>query len=186
MGMPAQQNEWTAEMARALPDDGKRYEVLDGELFVSPAPSALHQRAVFRLCAILDLYVRTHVIGEAMISPADIEFSNHRLLQPDVFVVPLNDGRLIRSWQEVRSLLLAAEVISPSTARADRGEKREILQDEGVPQYWIVDLDARIFERWRPGDDRPEVLRAWMTWHPVVSIPALEINLDEFFTSVLG
>ena len=139
MGMPAQQTVWTAEMVRALPEDGNRYEVLDGVLFVSPTPSALHQRAVAHLWEILDSHCRKHGIGEAMISPADIELSEHRVLQPDVFVVPLTDGRRIRSWKEVTSLLLSAEVISPSTARADRGEKRRILQDEHVPHYWIVD-----------------------------------------------
>src|SRR5688572_10338345 len=147
MGMPAQKTVWTAEMARALPDDGKRYEVLDGELFVSPAPSALHQRAVAHLYEILAPYTRVHGIGETMMSPADIEFSEHRLLQPDVFVAPLIDGRRIRSWREVKVLLLAAQILSPSTARADRFEKRYILQDARVPAYWIVDLDARAFER---------------------------------------
>ena len=92
MGMPAQQTGWTADMVRALPDDGNRYEVLDGVLFVSPAPSALHQRAVAALLEILTPYCRQHQIGEAMISPADIEFSEHRVLQPDVFVVPLIEG----------------------------------------------------------------------------------------------
>ena len=186
MVMPAHQELWTAEMVRALPDDGNRYEVLDGALFVSPAPSALHQRAVFLLCAILHPYARTHGLGEAMISPADIEFSQHRVLQPDVFVVPLNDGRLIKSWKEVTALLLSAEVISPSTARAVRGKKRIIVQDEDVPEYWIVDLDAQIFERWRPDDDRPEILRETLIWRPVPSVPALEINLPDYFTSVLG
>ncbi len=147
MGMPARETEWTAERVRALPDDGKRYEVLDGELFVSPMPSALHQRTVARLWALIDEYCGRYGIGEAMMSPADIAFSNHRLLQPDVFVVPLNEGRLIRSWEEIRSLLVAAEIISPSTAQVDRGEKRHIYQDERVPEYWIVDLDARIIER---------------------------------------
>jgi Uma2 family endonuclease len=186
MGMPAQRTEWTADMVRALPDDGKRYEVLDGDLFVSPAPSALHQRAVARLLLILDPYCRAHLIGEAMISPADIEFSRHRLLQPDLFVVPLTEGRRIRSWKDVTTLLLSAEVISPSTARADRGEKRLVLQDEGVPEYWIVDLDARIVERWRPADERPEILTDKLRWHPVPTGAPLDIDLGEFFNSVLG
>ena len=185
MGMPAQKTVWTAEMARALPDDGKRYEVLDGELFVSPAPSALHQRAVFRLAVILDAYCRANGIGEVMVSPADIEFSEHRLLQPDDFVVPFRDGRLIRSWRDVESLLLAAEVLSPSTARTDRFDKRRIFQDEGVPEYWIVDLDARLFDRWRPGDARPEILTEWLEWHPVPTVAPLRIDLTDYFSSVL-
>ena len=184
MGMPAQDTVWTAEMVRALPEDGNRYEVLDGVLFVSPAPSAFHQRAVARLWAILDQYCTQHGIGEAMISPADIEFSPHRVLQPDVFVVPLKDGRRVRSWKEVTTLLLAAEVISPSTARADRGEKRRIFQDESVPEYWIVDLDARIFERWRPGDERPEILSDRLQWQPEPTVVPLVIDLCEYFAYV--
>src|SRR6185436_9513332 len=83
MGMPAQNVRWTAEMVRALPDDGKRYEVLDGELFVSPAPSRLHQRAVKEMLLMLDDYCRKHSYGEALASPADIEFSDKDLVQPD-------------------------------------------------------------------------------------------------------
>jgi Uma2 family endonuclease len=186
MVMPAQKTVWTAEMARALPDDGKRYEVLDGVLVVSPAPSALHQRAVAHLWERLAAYCRTHRIGEAMISPADIEFSPRRLVQPDVFVCPLVEGSLIRTWKEVSGLLLAAEVLSPSTARTDRIEKRRIFRDENVPEYWIVDLDARVFERWRPSDERPEILSDTLRWHPVPTVDALEINLVEYFESVLG
>jgi Uma2 family endonuclease len=184
MGMPAHQSPWTAEMVRALPADGKRYEVLDGTLFVSPAPSAIHQRAVFLLCSILHRYTEAAGIGEAMISPADIEFSQHRVLQPDVFVVPLIEGQRIRSWKDVTSLLLSAEVISTSTASTDRGEKRFVVQDEQVPEYWIVDLDARRFERWRPDDEHPEILRASIVWHPVTAVPPLTIDLVRYFEDV--
>jgi len=135
MGMPAQQTEWTAEMARALPDDGQRYEVLDGALFVSPAPSPHHQKAVMALLRRLDPYVRTNGLGETLPSPADIEFSSRRLVQPDVFVVPASAK--LRDWRDVTSLLLAAEVLSPSTARADRLSKRVIYQSQQVPESGV-------------------------------------------------
>jgi len=186
MGMPVQHSEWTAEMARALPDDGMRYEVLDGELFASPVPSLLHQRAVVRLMIMLANYCQANSIGETMFSPSDIEFSERRLLQPDVFVVPLIEGRRIRDWKDVSGLLLAAEVLSPSTARADRVVKRRILQDEGVPNYWVVDLDARAFDRWRPSESRPEVLVHSIEWQPVPSLAPLVIDLPAYFSSVLG
>src|SRR5688572_22773454 len=70
--MPAQPTEWTIEMVRALPDDGNRYEVMDGELFVTPAPSLVHQRAVVELLDIVRPYVKTHGVGEALVSPADV------------------------------------------------------------------------------------------------------------------
>jgi Uma2 family endonuclease len=184
MGMPAQQKEWTAEMARALPDDGKRYEVLDGELFVTPAPSLRHQVAATALWARLDPYVRLHSLGIALVSPADIEFSPRRLVQPDVFVAPMTAGRRPRDWRDISSLLLAVEVLSPSTARADRQRKRRIYQSERVPEYWIVDLDARVVERWRPDEERPEIISEVLSWQPRAEGPALSVSLEEFFSEV--
>lgn len=185
MGMPAQKTEWTAAMARALPDDGKRYEVLDGELFVTPAPSLSHQNAVTRLWARLDPYVRSHSLGIALVSPADIEFSPRRLVQPDVFVAPLTASGKPRNWHDISSLLLAVEILSPSTARADRQGKRRIYQAEGVQEYWIVDLDARVVERWRPADDRPEIATDVIIWRPRSDAQPLSIELDAFFAEVL-
>jgi Uma2 family endonuclease len=182
MGMPAQETWWTLEMVRALPDDGKRYEVLDGVLLVSPAPSFRHQRAVQLLFRILDEYTRAHRIGETMLSPADIELSPTRLVQPDVFVVPAE--LRVATWGDVTRLHLAAEVISPSTARADRMEKRTAYQDKEVPEYWVVDLDTRVFERWLPSDVRPEILSDRIEWHPVAGVPPLSIDLVGYFAEV--
>jgi Uma2 family endonuclease len=185
MGMPVQDTHWTAEMARALPDDGERYEVLDGELFVSPAPSFGHQWVVGDLWSLLQSYVRLHGLGWAIMAPADIEFSPKRLVQPDVFVLPSTGGPRPREWTDVKALLLAVEVLSPSTARADRLRKRIIYQSEGVPEYWIVDSDARVVERWRPGDDRPEILADTLRWQPREGVPPLEIPLPGFFAMAL-
>ena len=143
MGMPAETTEWTADMARALPDDGKRYEVLDGELFVTPAPSTPHQRALRLLYDLLAPYVERHAIGELFWSPADIEFSPRRLVQPDLFVVTLPDGKPLRAWRELNGLVLAVEALSPTTAHADRHRKRRIYTEEAVDEYWIVDWQAR-------------------------------------------
>lgn len=183
MGMPAQDTHWTVEMVRALPDDGKRYEVLDGVLLVSPSPSLRHQRAVGLLFTILDAYTRTHSIGETMMSPADIELSPTRLVQPDLFVIPA-DIHAVATWQDVTRLLLVAEVLSPFTARADRMEKRTAYQDKGVPEYWVVDLDARVFERWHSSDRRPQLLSDVLDWQPVAAAPPLTIDLVQYFADV--
>lgn len=184
MGMPAHRTVWTAEMVRALPDDGQRYEVLDGTLFVSPAPSAIHQRTVFRLACILDEYTNAHGVGETMISPADIQLSEQRVLQPDVFVVPPNDSGGIRSWTEVTTLVLSVEVIAPATEHADRVEKRIIVQEERIPEYWIVDVDQRLVERWRPDDRQPTFERTSLIWQPHAGVPPLEIDLVWYFAKV--
>jgi Uma2 family endonuclease len=185
MGMPQPIADWTVERVLALPDDGNRYEVVDGELLVSPAPSLLHQRGIRAFHRRIDPFVEAHRLGCTLLSPADIEFDDRTLVQPDLFVAPLVEGRRPRQWTEVRTLLLAVEVISPSTARADRQVKRRRYQRHGVPEYWIVDLDARLVELWRPVDDRPEVLTDQVRWTPSLEFPPLQIDLIALFAEVL-
>ena len=185
MGMVQSTQRWTAEMVRNLPDDGNRYEVVDGELLVTPSPRRLHQRAVARLFVLLEAHVSAHGIGDALMSPADIELDPHGLVQPDVFVEGLVGGALPRDWNSGAPLLLAVEVLSPSTARADRVTKRLRYQRHGVPEYWIVDLDARTIERWRPGDERPEVLGDTITWQPP-GAESLRIELAPLFARIHG
>lgn len=88
MGMPATTTHWTAEMRNALPDDGQRYEVIDGELFVTPAPRMVHQAALGALYLILAPYLREWKVGFAILSPADVEFSDDTVVEPDLFVIP--------------------------------------------------------------------------------------------------
>lgn len=186
MGMPETLERWTAARVRELPDDGNRYEVVDGELLVTPAPSFDHQHAAGALLISLHTYLEGSALGVAVMSPADIEFDPTTLVQPDVFVVPLAAGRRPKRWADIHGLLLAIEVLSPSTARADRTVKRRRYQRAGVPAYWIVDLDARLVERWRPGSDRPEVLDERLVWQPDAATPALEIDLKAFFERVVA
>ncbi|MGA2382737.1 MAG: Uma2 family endonuclease [Bryobacteraceae bacterium] len=141
--MPQAAEVWTAEQVRALPDDGLRHEVVDGEHLVTPAPRAPHQIALSELEALLRPYVKEHGLGKIIRSPADLEFDPHTLMQPDLFVTI---GRRVKTWQDALPLRLAVEVLSPSTARADRIVKRRRLQRAKVPEYWIVDLDARLIE----------------------------------------
>ena len=181
MGMPAERSNWTAEMVRALPDDGRRYEVLDGELLVSPSPSPPHQRAVGELFLILGPFVSSHGLGEAFVAPADVEFSDDRMVQPDVFVAP----EIVTSWREMKAPLLIIEILSSSTARADRIKKRRVYQEERIPEYWIVDIEGGVVERWRPDELRPEVHSDVITWHPRADVPPLNIHLPHFFRVVM-
>jgi Uma2 family endonuclease len=184
MGMPAQREmEWTAERALALPYDGNRYEVLDGALVVTPAPSLAHQWALQVLDRLLSAYVASHGIGWVLRAPADIVLSAKRLVQPDLFVVPRGERAPTR-WSEIRALVLAVEVLSPSTARTDRHQKRIIYQSEGVPEYWAVDLEARRIERWRPDDSQPEVLATEMRWEPSAAASPLILDLPSLFAEI--
>lgn len=203
MGMATAQKLWTAAEVRALPDYGRRYEVIDGRLLVNgvlvpggdlellgemvtPAPSWSHQRAVTALWSRLTAYVLEHALGDVLIAPADVEYSDTVAVQPDVFVIPLVAGRKPPAWEQVRRLLLAAEVVSPTSARADRIVKRRLYQREGVPEYWVIDLDARTIDRWRPEDDRPELLSERIEWQPEPTVPPLVIDLADYFADALG
>jgi Uma2 family endonuclease len=186
MGMPALAQQWTAEMVRALPDDGKRYEVVDGELFVTPAPRLPHQAVLLELALQLVPYVRAQGLGMVLMSPADVEYGPKTLVQPDLFVAPLVEGRNPRSWKELGTLVLIVEVLSPTTARADRSVKRRLYQRQSVGEYWIIDVDARLVELWRPGDERPEILSERIEWRPSEEYPPLTIEMADLFRQALG
>jgi Uma2 family endonuclease len=187
MGMPQAAHDWTVERVLALPNDGNRYEVVDGELLVSPAPSLRHQDVVLALILRLQPFVTSSALGHLSIAPADIELDDRTLVQPDVFVFRMPGNARPESWKDVRDILLAVEVISPRTARADRQVKRRRYQRYGVPEYWIVDAPARLVERWRPDDLRPEVLTDSLEWRPTGEADGalLVIDLHEFFREVL-
>jgi Uma2 family endonuclease len=184
--MPKIDRRWTTDDLRELPDDGRRYEVIDGQLFVTPAPSWTHQAAVLLLSRILDDYLRDNSVGHVIIAPADVSFSRSRSVQPDLFVVPSVDGRRPRRFDEVRRLLLAVEVLSPNSARADRVAKRVLFREEGVAEYWVVDLDSRMIERSTPADPRVEILIERIDWRPDGAGAALSIDLPEYFSCVLN
>lgn len=154
----------TIEDLLALPEDGLRHELLDGVHVVTPAPSLLHQRAVRGLIAHLMGALAERVDAEPLTSPADIVLSPRTLVQPDVFVIRRTPGQRLARWSDVGVPLLAIEILSPTTAPRDRGAKRRIYQRAGVAEYWIVDLDARLIERWHPDDRRPEIVDELLSW----------------------
>lgn len=161
-----------------------RYELIDGELIVTPSPRMLHQSGVKELILVLDPYVRRMKVGTLLTSPADIELVQDTIVQPDVFVFPLVDGKLAREWTDVKRLLLAVEILSPSTSRVDRVTKRNFFANVGVEQYWVVDLDARFVERSFAHDPRPEILDQTLSWQPAGATEPLVIELADFFRVV--
>ena len=177
--------QWTVEDVWRLPDDGSRYEVIDGVLYVTPAPRLVHQDAVAALHRLLHAYIIERPVGWALHAPADIVFGPRDGVQPDLFVAPLVEGRRPASWKEITHLLLAVEILSPSTASRDRREKRRLYQRH-ADEYWIVDLDARLIERWRPGDPRPEVLDETLVWQPAGAAEPLVVELPTVFREVWG
>jgi Uma2 family endonuclease len=171
----------------ALPDDGRRYELIDGELVVSPAPGGRHQVAVTALLLRIGplLTPAAGTSARILVSPADLRLGEEEILQPDLFIYQTESGRPLSDWRDITSLLVAIEVLSPSTARHDRGLKRLRYQRARVPEYWIVDLDGRVVERWRPDDSRPEVLSERLHWSSGDGAE-LDLDLEKFFREVMG
>lgn len=182
MGMPdvLQPVYWTADMVRALPDDGQRYEVVHGELLVTPAPRLWHQEVLLRLVVALRAYLAREPVGHLLVAPADISWDEGTLVQPDIFVADLEEARTL-DWSRLRRLQLVVEVLSPGTARYDRFTKRRRYQEAGVPLYWIVDADQHRVEVWTPGARRALFERDRLVWNPAgVSAPFI-LELAELF-----
>jgi Uma2 family endonuclease len=174
---------YTADMVRAMPDDGNRYEVVYGELLVTPAPRWWHQELAFRLAKAIDAYLETEPVGRVVMSPADISWGPDVLVQPDVFVAPARELATLE-WANVQTLLLVAEVLSPSTARADRILKRRRYQEARVPCLWLVDGDAQLVEVWTPDDRFPHFERERLVWHPAGAGSAFTLALEALFRPI--
>jgi Uma2 family endonuclease len=174
MGMAAPY--YSADMVRALPDDGNRYETVHGELLVTPAPTAWHQEVIDRLRATLRAYLQRHPVGHLFSAPADISWGADTLVQPDLFVVDPAEARTM-DWQQMKTLLLVVEVLSPSTARFDRFAKRRLYQEVEIPAYWMVDLKKQSIEVWTPQRTFPVVERERVVWAPTGAGEPLQIDL---------
>jgi Uma2 family endonuclease len=184
MVMSALVPRYTAREVRAFPDDRVRYEVIRGELFVTPAPGLRHQRTVLELAALFRDYLERNPLGEVLVAPFEVELTEDSAVQPDVLVILSDRSGRLTTQRLMGPPSLAVEVISYTSKRTDRLQKRRLYQEEGVPEYWIVDPEERRVERWRPADEQPEVLTARLTWRPAAVAPALEIDLVALFARV--
>jgi Uma2 family endonuclease len=186
--MPAIRRHWTTAEVRALMDESRawpRYELIGGELLVTPAPRGAHQLVVLELAVVLHEYLGRELVGIVVASPADLELRPGTITQPDLFVIPA-ETRIagdVLQWDDVKELLLAVEVLSPGSVRTDRSVKRDFYMDVGVAEYWVVDMDARIVERWTPTQETPVIVRDRLTWAPSSAAPLI-IDLPALFDRV--
>ncbi|HKI94391.1 MAG TPA: Uma2 family endonuclease [Gemmatimonadales bacterium] len=183
--MPDTLRRYTADEVLAFPSDGNRYEVVDGELLVTPSPAAKHQIVLARLLTQLTIYLAPHErVAIGIPAPADIIRSEHEYVQPDLFVVPR--AEVTGDWRDCRTLLLAVEIVSPSSARGDRLKKRRLYQRRGVATYWVVDPDAQLIEVWHPDDTRPEIIADIAHWRLTPDLPEMVVDLSKLFAELPG
>lgn len=182
--MPALVPRYTAEELRRFPDDRLRYEVIRGELYVTPAPGIPHQRAVLELARKLQDYLETHALGEAVPAPFEVEFTSESAVQPDVIVILKANQPQLTAKRFYGPPSLVIEIVSYSSKRTDRLQKRELYQTEAVPEYWVVDIERRQVERWGPTSSEPDILTTELAWQPHPDILPLRLTLPDFFAKV--
>jgi len=180
MGMRNAARRYTVDEVLAFPDDGNRYELVDGELLVTPSPAQVHQLILARLFPQLYQYIAPHnTIAHAFFAPGDIIWGERHYVQPDTFVVPASE--VTGNWRDCQTLLLAVEVISPSSEAADRVTKRQLYQKRNVATYWVVDAKARLVEVWHPGDDRPQVEAFTLRWRLAPDVEECVVDVHTLF-----
>ncbi len=131
----------TYEDLEQLPDDGKRYEILDGRLIELTSPSVAHQRVLRRLLRWLDHFVTEHDLGEVFSAPLDVRLAPHNIVQPDLVFVSYASFGVVQDRPIEGAPDLLVEILSPSTRERDQGQKLEIYARHGVREYWTVDTD---------------------------------------------
>lgn len=140
-----------------LPQDRFRYEIIDGELFMSPSPKARHQFLLGRLHTALDLYLLDHPVGAVFLAPFDVHFGFEDIVEPDlIFIRRERIPEILRDWiYGVPDLLV--EILSSSTERKlDRTAKFQLYESRGVADYWLADPERRRWEAYRLNAGRYE------------------------------
>lgn len=136
-----------------LPEDGKRREIIEGELFVTPSPQTPHQRAVMRLGVHLWQFVDSHKLGEVFAAPFDVVFSEFDVVEPDLLYVSKARANVLTNKNVQGAPDLVVEVLSESTARVDRSIKLKLYGRFGVQEYWIIDPEDPSAEIYRRGEE---------------------------------
>jgi Uma2 family endonuclease len=183
MATRPQEPVWTYSEFARLPDDGNRYEVIAGELYVTPSPRPRHELASQRLNKQLLLFVDHHDLGWVLTAPVDVLFAEGDYMEPDIVVLLRGREEIVTDRGIEGPPDLIVEVVSGSTAARDRGLKRERYAHFGVPLYWIMDGDLRQIEIYPLQEDprNPIIVRDTLTWTPVPDGPKMTISVPELF-----
>jgi Uma2 family endonuclease len=138
---------WTYEDYCSLSEDDLTiYEIIEGELFMAPAPNIKHQRVLRNLFRIMDRYVLEKALGEILFAPCDVVFSEINVLQPDILFISKENQKILTEKNIQGSPDLVVEIISFGTARKDRINKMRVYARFGVRHVWLIDPDSETIE----------------------------------------
>jgi Uma2 family endonuclease len=170
--------QWTLEEVHSLPDDGNKYELVRGELFVTPAPAGGHEAILARLSRVLEPYVAANGLGLLFHPRAVVRFEGSEV-EPDLMVRQPWPGDE-EDWDAAPLPVLIVEVFSDSTRRRDQGQKRDLYTDARIAEYWMLDPERRTVTIARPGR-ADETARDRLVWHPTSAGAPLTIQLGDVF-----
>jgi len=180
------QGQWTYTDYAALPEDGRRYEILNGVLYMTPSPSWSHQEVVGAFYRYLYTYVTSTGLGGVFVAPIDVELAPEDVFQPDVVVLLKASREKLMGRHIVGAPDLVVEVVSPGSATMDRHDKYVVYAQAGISEYWIAE----------PGTQTVEVLvLKGQRYHsqgvfqekatlPSQILPGFEVQVEQFFVSV--
>jgi Uma2 family endonuclease len=169
---------WTLEEVHSLPDDGNKYELVRGELFVTPPPTDPHETIAARLTRLLDPYVEREKLGYVYRPHAVMRFDGSEV-EPDLMVRQPN-ANAAPTWDNAPIPILVVEIFSPSTRRRDQVQKRSLYMDAGVAKYWMVDAERRTITSVRRGRD-DVVAREELVWAPAGVSAAFVLEVARVF-----
>jgi Uma2 family endonuclease len=171
----------TYEQYCLLPEDGKQYEVIDGELFVTPAPRPKHQEIVLRIAEELSAFARKNRLGKVFVAPVDVLLDRHTVLQPDVLFISAARLSIVGEDAIEGAPDLVVEVLSPSTFYKDLRKKMTAYAQFGVQEYWIVDAETQTIELYARRDDKLELARKFSSREVLQSalLPAFRLAVQD-------
>lgn len=167
-----------------FPEDGKRHEIIDGEHYVTPAPSRKHQRVSMNLSLILGTFIREHALGEVYAAPFDVVLSELDVVEPDLVFFARDNLEVLTDANARGAPDLAVEIVSETTRKRDLAIKRKLFARTGVAEYWVVDPELESVAVYRGKGELPRVAELSREAGDVLLsplLPGLEIPLAEIF-----
>ena len=173
----------TAAEFFSLPEGPPYFQLLDGDLYMSPSPRRYHQKLIVRLVGILQAYLERHLLGEIYVAPSDVVFTQDTILNPDIYFVSHERAGILTDQGAEGAPDLVVEVLSPSTARLDLGRKREVYAESGVLEMWVVSPRTRGVEIYRFAENASEPVAILGQGDTLASplLPELAIRISDLF-----
>ena len=137
---------YTYEDYLLLPEDGKRYQIIEGEIYLVPAPAPWHQDIARKLVILLNEFVERYKLGRVFFAPCDVILSEEDIVQPDIFFISKEREHIITEMNIQGVPDLVIEILSPSTAKLDKTVKMKLYERSGIKEYWLVDPDREEIE----------------------------------------